>query len=81
MHRMQQVQGIMFAHAVSVITCDECMFNAYDGRRFIWTVEEHNPIQKKGTGPGSHVSELLNTVGRLGRRSPCEILKCEVDVW
>jgi len=81
MHKTQQVQGFIFAHAVIVITRDECTFNVYDGGRFIWTDEEHNPIQKKGTGPGLHVSELLTTVGRLGRGSPCEILKCQVDVW
>jgi len=67
--------------AVIIVTHDECTFNANDGRRFIWTHEEHNPIRKKGIGQGLHVSELLTPVGRLGGGSACEILKCGGNVW
>ena len=67
--------------AVIVVTHDECTFNANDGRRFIWTHEEHNPIRKQGIGQGLLVLELLTPVRQLGRGSTCEILKCGGDVW
>lgn len=67
--------------ALIIVTHDKYTFNANDGKRFVWTHEEHNPIRKKGRGQGLHVSELLTPIGRLGGGKACEILKCGGDVW
>ena len=67
--------------ALIMVTHEECTFNANDGKRFVWTHEDHNPIRKKGRGQGLHVSELLTPIGRLGGGSACEILKCGGDTW
>jgi len=64
-----------------IVTHDECTFNANDGKRCIWTHEDHNLIRKKGRGQGLHVSEFLTPVGRLGGGRTCEILKCGGDTW
>ncbi|KAG0126648.1 hypothetical protein HOY82DRAFT_614658 [Tuber indicum] len=66
---------------VIIVTQDECTFNSNDGKRFIWTLDDHNPIRKKGRGQGLHVSELLTLIGRLGGGSAYEILKCGGDTW
>jgi len=60
---------------------DECTFNANDGKRFVWTHEEHNLIRKKGRGQGLHVSRLVTPIGRLGGGRVCKILKCGGDIW
>jgi len=65
---------------VVMVTQDECTFNANDGRHFIWTHEDHQPLRKKGRGQGLHVSDLLTPIGRLGDEAACEILKCGGDV-
>ena len=42
-----------------MVTHDECTFNSNDGKQFVWTDENHNPMRKKGRGQGPHVSELF----------------------
>ncbi|KAG0639114.1 hypothetical protein HOY80DRAFT_1045975 [Tuber brumale] len=66
---------------IIMVTQDECTFNANDGRHFIWTHKEHQPLRKKGRGQGLHVSDLLIPIGRLGDGAACEILKCGGNIW
>jgi len=68
-------------HPIIILTQDECTFNANDGRHFIWTDEDHQPLRKKGRGQGLHVSNLVTPIGRLSEGAACEILKCGGDIW
>ena len=66
---------------IIIVTQDECTFNANDGRHFIWTHEDHQPLRKKGRRQGLHVSDLVTPIGRLSEGAACEILKCGGDIW
>jgi len=66
---------------VVMVPHDECTFNVNDGRHFIWTYEDHQPLRKKGRGQGLHVSDLLTPIGRLEDGAACEIWKCRGDIW
>lgn len=54
---------------VILVTHDECVFSAYDGRRRLWLLEGEQPLRKKGQGGSIHVSDFLTDVGgRLALR-------------
>jgi hypothetical protein len=49
-----------------LVTHDESLFHANDGRTSGWGPEDEQPIRKKGQGRAIHVSEFLcETIGRL----------------
>lgn len=49
-----------------LVTHDESLFHANDGRRSGWGPEEEQPLHKKGQGRAIHISEFLcETLGRL----------------
>jgi hypothetical protein len=49
-----------------LVTHDESLFHANDGRRSGWGPKEEQPLRKKGQGRAIHVSEFLcETLGRL----------------
>lgn len=49
-----------------LVTHDESLFHANDGRRSGWGPEQEQPLRKKGQGRAIHVSEFLcETLGRL----------------
>jgi len=49
-----------------LVTHDESLFHANDGRKSGWGPENEQPLRKKGQGHAIHVSEFLcETIGRL----------------
>ena len=49
-----------------LVTHDESLFHANDGRKSGWCPESEQPLHKKGQGRAIHVSEFLcETLGRL----------------
>ena len=49
-----------------LVTHDESLFHANDGRKSGWGPDSEQPIRKKGQGRAIHVSEFLcETFGRL----------------
>jgi hypothetical protein len=49
-----------------LVTHDESLFHANDGRSSGWGPQEEQPLHKKGQGRAMHVSEFLcETLGRL----------------
>lgn len=63
-----------------MVTHDECTFNANDGKRYVWTHNEHNPMSKKVRGQGLLGSELITPISPLGGGRVCEIPKCGGDI-
>lgn len=51
--------------AVVLVTHDESIFSANDGKRRIWKEKGKSPLRPKGKGKGIMVSEFLIPVGRL----------------
>ena len=52
-----------------LVTHDESLFHANDGRRSGWGPEQEQPMRKKGQGRAIHVSEFLcEALGRLKLR-------------
>jgi hypothetical protein len=61
---------------VILVTHDECIFSAYDGRRKLWMPKGEQPLRKKGQGRSIHVSDFLTDVGgRLALREEDKVYK------
>jgi hypothetical protein len=61
-----------------LITHDECIFYANDGKKTFWGPPGHVPLRKKGMGLSLHVSDFLTEIdGRLkfGDEEACVIMK------
>lgn len=49
-----------------LVTHDETLFHANDGRKSGWAPDSEQPLRKKGQGRAIHISEFLcETIGRL----------------
>jgi len=63
-----------------LVTQDELILNANNGKHFIWIHPDHQPLRKKRRGQGLHVSDFLTPIGRLGHGDACVIMKCGGDI-
>ena len=67
-----------------LVTHDESVFYANDGKKPFWGSAGHQPLRKKGTGLSVHVGDFLTEVGRLKfEEEACVIKKPGVnrDGW
>ncbi|RIB21562.1 hypothetical protein C2G38_2176307 [Gigaspora rosea] len=63
-----------FDDIIILVTHDECIFSAYDGKRWLWLPKGEQLLRKKGQGRSVHISEFLTDIGgRLALREKDKI--------
>ncbi|CAG8519646.1 23557_t:CDS:2, partial [Racocetra persica] len=60
---IEEETQLAFQDIVILVTHNEYIFSAYDGRRWLWMPKGEQPLRKKGQGQSVHVSEFLTDVG------------------